>query len=249
MGETDARIRREGNVTGRRVSMVAPEAPVRDAATVVLIRDPAGAMPRVLIGRRGQRAAFMPDRFVFPGGATDDSDALVPMATDLRPECARALSSDSPTLSPRALAAGAIRELWEETGLTLGIPAPWPDPPEPWSAFAALGLRPAAGGLRYVFRAITAPGHPRRFDARFFLANVDSIAGDPDDFSCASGELSALQWIPLSEVRRLPLPFITEVVLAQVRAALPSLEAPDPVPCLRDGDEERLFKRLGGRAL
>ena len=44
---------------------------VRDAATVILVRDPGGPRPRVLMGQRGAAAAFMPNKFVFPGGAVD----------------------------------------------------------------------------------------------------------------------------------------------------------------------------------
>src|SRR5690606_5381854 len=131
-------------------------------------------------------------------------------------------------------------------GLALGLPGDWPDPPEDWRDFAAQGLRPAADALRFVFRAITPPGRPRRFDARFFLADAAALPGDPDDFSRASDELSALQWIPLDAVRDFPLPFVTEVVLAEVAAALPSLEPPVSVPFFRNDDEESLFLRLGG---
>ncbi len=36
---------------------------IRDAATVILVRD-AGTRPRVLMGQRGAGAAFMPSKFV-----------------------------------------------------------------------------------------------------------------------------------------------------------------------------------------
>ena len=77
-----------------------------------------------------------------------------------------------------ALAAAAIRELWEETGLPLGQPGP-ADLPGDWAGFAARGLRPDASALRFIFRAITPPGRTRRFDARFFLADAGALAGDP----------------------------------------------------------------------
>ncbi len=126
-------------------------------------------------------------------------------------------------------------------------PAPGPIRRADWRDFAATGLIPDAGALRFVFRAITPPGRPRRFDARFFLVDAARLAGDPDDFSRASDELSALQWIPLAEARRFPLPFITEVVLAEVAAALPSLDPPASVPFFRNDDETSLFLRLNGR--
>jgi 8-oxo-dGTP pyrophosphatase MutT (NUDIX family) len=222
---------------------------LRDAATVIVIRDPQGVSPRVLMGKRGAAATFMPDKFVFPGGAVDPGDAHVRLASVLPARCARQLAEESPPALIPALAAAAIRELWEEAGLPLGVPSVWPDPPPDWRDFAALGLRPSAASLRFVFRAITPPGRSRRFDARFFLTDAAHIRGDPDDFSRASDELSALQWVPLADAKRLPLAFVTEVVLAEVAAALPSLEPPALIPFLRNGAEERLFERLGGHAL
>ncbi|WP_102107050.1 NUDIX hydrolase [Oceaniglobus roseus] len=222
---------------------------VRNAATVILVRDPETA-PKVLMGQRGASAAFMPNKFVFPGGAVDPSDAGIPMARAMHGLCKARLAEASGRLEPLTLVATAIRELWEETGLILGRPHRWPGtPPAPWESFAATGHLPSPAGLRFVFRALTPPGRPRRFDARFLLADAARIAGDPDDFSKATDELSHLQWIPLAEARNFDLPFITEVVLAEVAARLPALDAPASVPFFRNDDEESLFLRLGGAAL
>ena len=148
-----------------------------------------------------------------------------------------------------ALAAAAIRELWEETGLALGMPGAWPGAvPDDWAGFAARGLVPVADPLQFVFRAITPPGRPRRFDARFFLVHAEALAGDSDDFSAACEELSHLQWIPLEEARGFDLPFITEVVLAEVTARAHDRTPPASVPFFRNDDEESLFLRLKGAA-
>lgn len=216
--------------------------PIRDAASVIVLRG--GARPRVLMGQRGARAVFMPSKFVFPGGAVDPGDARVPLARPLaEPHAARLAEHGG---GPGLVAAG-IRELWEEAGLILGEPGAWPEPPPPgWEGFAATGHRPSAEGVRFVFRAITPPGRPRRFDARFLLVDAAHLAGDPDDFSAAQDELDALQWAPLHEVRRLDLPFITELVLAEV-AALARGEPQEAVPFFRNDDEESLFLQLHGR--
>lgn len=220
---------------------------VRDAATVIVLRDAASSAPKVLMGQRGATAAFMPNKFVFPGGAVDASDARVPLARPLPPLCATRLRESCAGDLAHALAAAAIRELWEETGLALGTPGRWPaEPPADWQRFAGRGLLPAADALQFVFRAITPPGRPRRFDARFFLVHAEALAGDPDDFSAACDELSHLQWIPLPEVRRFDLPFITEVVLAEVAARAHDREPPVSVPFFRNDDEESLFLRLSG---
>lgn len=219
---------------------------IRNAATLILVRDAATA-PRILMGQRGAQAAFMPNRVVFPGGAVDVADHAVPFASALPEPCVSRLSQESASDLAPGLFAAAIRELWEETGLLLGAPGNWTgNVPEDWQGFATRGLLPNPDPLSFVFRAITPPGRPRRFDARFFLADAEALVGDPDDFSHASDELSHLQWIPLAEVRNFNLPFITEVVLAEVSAALPALDAPASVPFFKNTEEESLFHRLGG---
>jgi 8-oxo-dGTP pyrophosphatase MutT (NUDIX family) len=194
-------------------------AALRDAATVVLWRTGADGL-EVLMGARGARAAFMPNKFVFPGGAVDPGDAAIPLAGTPPEACLARLAAlprpDAPPVSPEALLAAAIREVWEETGLILGRAADWPDAPDDWTAFAATGHRPDAGAFRFVFRAVTPPGRPRRFDARFFLVPAAAVQGDATDFSRAREELSHLQWVPLARAREVDLPFITQVVLAEI---------------------------------
>ncbi|MFT3689072.1 NUDIX hydrolase [Paenirhodobacter sp.] len=220
---------------------------LRDAATVLVVRR-GGDGPSVLMGMRGAQAAFMPSKFVFPGGALDAADADVPLLAPLTPDTARRLEAESPAIGP-ALAAAAIRELWEETGLILGAAGGWPGMvPEDWRGFAEAGFRPTADALRFVFRAITPPGRPRRFDARFFLIDADDLASDPDDFSRACDELSHLQWVRMAEARDLNLPFITEVVLAEVQAFLserPRGAEPAHVPFFDNRGERSVFRRIG----
>lgn len=224
-----------------------PDLPIRDAATILLIRRTGDGGAAVLMGQRGAGAAFMPSKYVFPGGALDAGDAAIPLAAPLPVPCAARLSQGP---GAAALAVAAIRELWEETGLALGRPGAWPGavPPD-WQGFADLGLVPDASALRFVFRAITPPGRPRRFDARFFLADAAAVVGDPDDFSRACDELSHLHWVPLAEARALNLPFITEVVLAEVAALVEAAqgaapEAPEAVPFFDNSGPVSVFKHI-----
>ncbi|MEM7520042.1 MAG: NUDIX hydrolase [Pseudomonadota bacterium] len=219
---------------------------IRNAATVIVLRD-RDTHPHILMGQRGAKAVFMPNKFVFPGGAVDPGDADIPLETSLRDPCATRLAEESAPEMPAALAAAAVRELWEETGLILGVPGSWDSTPPPdWVDFAATGHLPHAAALQFHFRAITPPGRPRRFDARFFLVDADEIASDLDDFSRASDELSHLQWVSLADARAFDMPFITEVVLAEVQARVSDRAAPASVPFFKNNEEESLFLRLRG---
>lgn len=205
------------------------DAPIRDAATMMLLRRaPSGAS--VLMGMRGATAAFMPSKYVFPGGAVDAEDALAPLARPLAEPHRRRLTAeprDQHSPDPDAIAAAALRELAEETGLLIGTAG---GPRSAWPGYAETGIGPDAGALMYVFRAITPPGRPRRFDAHFFVADATCVAGDADDFGRACDELSHLHWVPLAEARALNLPFITEVVLAEVAELAGSVPCHAPLP-------------------
>ncbi len=196
---------------------------IRPAATIVLWRMGA-AGPEVLMGQRGAGAVFMPSKYVFPGGGVDAEDAAAPLPQALAALCAARLAQVVPPDAPDAgtLAAAALRELAEETGLRLSRPD---------------------GALRFIFRAITPPGRSRRFDARFFLVAADCLGCDADDFAAASGELAHLHWIGLGAARALDLPFITEVVLAEVTALLNGAED-EGVPFFDNSGNTPVFRRL-----
>ena len=223
---------------------------LRDAATVVLVRrGPEG--PAVLMGMRGAKAAFMPSKYVFPGGAVDAEDAAFSLAVEPDPVTLQRLAivpRAESRVTPQQILAAALRELAEETGLLIGQPGE-----SPMTGYAEAGLMPDASGLHYVFRAITPAGRPRRFDARFFLADASHVQGDPDDFSRACDELSHLHWVPMAEARRLELPFITEVVLAECAAMVAAagdgpLKPPASVPFFDNREARSRFVQIGAGA-
>ena len=195
------------------------EVPISPAASVVLVRR--GGAGRVLMGQRGAGAVFMPSKYVFPGGRVDSGDHTD--AVSLSPVCAARLGQHLLPAAPppAALVACVRRELREETSLCL----------------------PPAAPLRFIFRAITPPGSPRRFDARFFLADAADIDGPLEDFSGAEDELSHLHWVSLDETRTLDLPFITEIVLAELRALLAGHEQPG-VPFFDNSGPVPTFRRI-----
>jgi len=203
----------------------------RDAATLILTRQTASG-PKVLMGQRHAGHKFMPNKFVFPGGRADPADLYVRPATDLRPEDLTRLQKGSGPRKSRALALAAIRETFEETGLTVGQPlaAPPKKAPGPWADFYAAGAEPRLDILDFIARAITPPYRASRFDARFFMADAAHIIGRDPDALEGSGELLKLHWVPLADALALDLPNITKVVVGEIKARLGAPAAPRPVP-------------------
>jgi len=187
----------------------------RDAATLILVRK-RGKVPEVLLGCRDAKHAFMPNRYVFPGGRVDREDAHIPVATPLDRHVEARLLKAATAQRARALAVAAVRETFEETGLLLAKPlkggAPAKDYGEHWQGFLDQGLAPALDCLDFIARAVTPPGRPRRFNARFFMARAEDAAGEIRH----SSELGDIRWVRLDEARELPLPTITGLILGEI---------------------------------
>jgi 8-oxo-dGTP pyrophosphatase MutT (NUDIX family) len=196
----------------------------RDAATLILIERGLKG-PRVLMGKRHDGHKFMPGKFVFPGGAVEPGDRSMSVAGALDPIVEAKLLAETRHSSPdfaRALALAALRETFEETGLALGV-ADWGAPENPpegaWARFAATGVFPTLDGLDFLARAITPPGRPRRFDARFFVADASLIAHRADGVVHAEAELIELVWTPLDKALELDIPVITRTILGDLAEA------------------------------
>lgn len=221
---------------------------IRDSSTVLLLDRQDPAAPKVLMGQRGKTAAFMPSKFVFPGGVLDHADAKARFDNPLSDKSARRLQQEllvGSTATPDSLAAAALRELAEETGLLCSRCTGTPI----WPEYASEQLHPDPSGLLYFFRAITPPMLSRRYDTRFFLLDAQMLHGDPHDFSRASDELTNIHWVPLSQTRQLDLPFITEIVLAEVEQLLREigdapLTDPEGVPFFDNRSDDPRFIRL-----
>lgn len=201
----------------------------KDAATLILVKRE--GEPRVLMGQRHAGLAFMAGKFVFPGGRVDPCDQRVAVASDLRPDILAKVSVGITPSRARGLALAAIRETFEETGVLVGARSD--NPPRSrapaWARFFAHGIVPRLDALDFIARAITPPNRPRRFDARFFMADASAIAHVLDD--AANEELLKPCWLTLAEARALDLPAITRRVLEEVESRLAS--GPRPVPFFR----------------
>jgi len=208
----------------------------RDAATLILL-DRQGGDIRVLMGRRHARHAFMPGKFVFPGGRTDPEDSRIAVAEDLHPEERAKLAAPVRTsiARARAIALSAIRETYEEAGLLIGRSAPFRTTKEAWRGFADHGVAPSLDAVRYIARAITPPGRVRRYDTRFLAVWRDSVAIELPDGGPAD-ELEELAWLPLGEAREADIPTITKTILGELEQRLvsdPQLRPGGPVPFYR----------------
>lgn len=126
-----------------------PEVPVREAATVVLLRDGADGVETWLM-RRVPKMAFAPGMSVFPGGGVDPVDATGP-----RSAAGAAVAGQLGVSAEHAgiLLRAAVREIAEETDVRLPL-----ETIRPWA------------------RWITPPAESRRYDAYFFVATLPSDA-------------------------------------------------------------------------
>ena len=214
----------------------------RDAATLILL-DRKGDEVLVLMGRRHAGHAFMPGKFVFPGGRTDPADSRIAVATPLLPEEEAKLTAGVGRISPsraRAIALSAIRETYEEAGLLIGCKAAFATDKRDWQGFVEHGVKPSLAPLRFVARAITPPNRVRRFDTRFFSAWRSDVAvelpgGGP------TNELEELVWLPLAKAREADIPDITRTILQELEKRL----ADDPL--LRPGGSAPFYRLVRNR--
>ena len=171
---------------------------LRHAATVILVRQSERAAFELLMLKRSPRSAFMPEVFVYPGGALDELDCEpsdAELIEGLSPEQARRQLGELNLDAHRALGLyfAAAREVFEESGLLLAhrrgeahaldlIASP-----QRRARFAAArralcrgelslsallrreGLLLSMHEVGYFARWITPRGETRRYDARFFV--------------------------------------------------------------------------------
>ncbi|MAH93945.1 MAG: glycosyltransferase, partial [Hyphomonas sp.] len=101
--------------------------------------------------------------------------------------------------------------------------------PTGWQPFHDLDAAPHLSPLTFIGRAITPPYRPKRFDARFFMADAEEALIDerpPVD----GAELSDLQWVTLKDALDLDLPNVTRFMLGEIEERIdkPSLNRGPP---------------------
>ncbi len=174
--------------------------PVRDAATVVLLRDGAAGIEAWLLTRVAQMR-FAAGMSVFPGGRVDPADAALPFTG---PITRLATRLDCPEGAARAFVGAAVRETFEETGVLLSSPAPdlmhaRADVEAGLLSFGDLlrqhDLAIDPDLLRPWARWITPAGEARRYDTRFFVGALPAGAEASD----ATTESSAASWVAVGE--------------------------------------------------
>lgn len=137
------------------------------AATLILVRDCAGAPPDLLMVERAAGMAFAAGALVFPGGRIDDAD--------------RAFASQ---FGADAAAVAAVRETIEETAIAVGL-APLPDAAGTRAlqdalvadtpvadALSGAGLKLDLDALVPFARWVPNFHAVRRFDTLFFVARA-----------------------------------------------------------------------------
>ena len=178
--------------------------PVRDASTVVLLRD--ASVLETFLMRRAATMAFAAGMYVFPGGRVDDVDCDLDVRwTGTLPEADRMTATEG---AARGLIVGAVREVFEETGVLLAVDDAGRVPAEDdqWEADRSLvaessealadvlarrGLRLDPGLLPLWTHWITPEIESKRYDVRFFVAAVPSGQRVRD----VSGEADLVRWI------------------------------------------------------
>ena len=223
-GEADQRavterIEREEFERGHIAADAQPAVP-RHAATIVLARRTPGPGFEVLMLKRPSTARFAAGAYAFPGGKVDDAD----MDEELAPR----MPQSGCGAEPEAVLA-ALRELFEETGLLLADRRPGADVEARVRAELLADERTFGDVARehdlsfasihvcYFARWITPTRFARRYDTRFFLAELP--AGRADFTPDLTPEIAGSLWVtPADAVRlfrtgRLPMLFPTRVTL------------------------------------
>jgi 8-oxo-dGTP pyrophosphatase MutT (NUDIX family) len=108
----------------------------------------------------------------------------------------------------------------------LARPAPPRIAAGPWREFLEIGAAADLAALDFIGRAITPPYRPKRFDARFFMAEAEHLISLEPRPDC--GELDEIAWVDLDETLTLDLPNVTRFMVQELAQRLDDPARPAP---------------------
>lgn len=169
---------------------------------------------------RAARGAFA-SALVFPGGAIDPEDS--------EPGWREVIEDfDDVADEERPLRVGAIRELWEETGILLGgAQAPARNGRPLRSALESATPRIRLDSLTRFARWITPATEPRRFDTHFYLALAPAgqVAVPDGSETLAAEWMAPTRAVELAQSGERPIIFPTMMNLALLAESASGSEA------------------------
>ncbi len=202
--------------------------PLRDAATIILIRENDGQLETYLL-RRSTKSGFMGGLYVFPGGVVDEQDRDLifwKSRIDLTPpEIENQLCNETFNLeSAVAFSIAAIRETLEEAGILIASAKGKTqmdfqkmanlrlekDLPDDWfkNSMAEQDWALLLSSLGCWSHWITPKKMKKRFDTRFFIVLM------PENQTCAPDNLETTQGIWMSPKIALEKNLMSQVPLS-----------------------------------
>jgi 8-oxo-dGTP pyrophosphatase MutT (NUDIX family) len=184
----------------------------RLAGTLILLREHAGRM-QVCLLERSPHLPFAAGVWAFPGGALEERDhrtarawaaagtAVARTEESAATDAQGGASSRGPALVA-ALRVAAIRETAEETGLLIGPPGAVIERAQRQrlesgiedleEVYARRSMTPPR--VELWSRWVTPEGRPRRYDAYFFVANLEGEVGE----ASISPEATRVEWVDVT---------------------------------------------------
>ncbi len=168
-----------------RPELTHPYVPVRQAASVIMLRE-AGGHLEVFVQHRATTMDFAAGVVVFPGGRTDPEDAQYSFGPEAQPIVAQhahgwqktslgSMNREEALTNASMMLRTGVREVEEETGIDL-----LPQITRPWA------------------NLITPVGYPKRFDTFFYLATPDDDVM-PENITT---EATSAEWLSIESILR-----------------------------------------------
>ena len=185
----------------------------RDASSIIIYRENNNRY-YVLMGKRPSKSKFMPNIYVFPGGAVDKIDYQVKNIFDTPVNVNKNIIKSRSDNHTKAIMLAGIRETAEECNLYLAKKKIISEKKNimlnnSWDKFIKKSLAPSFDNLKYFARAITPTFLKIRYHARFFISDYTNFTGKIK----SNGELNDLEWFDIEKAKLLPIADVTEFLI------------------------------------